>query len=154
MSVGVKTCSLTTSIVELARVFLGNEWDEIVVLDDGHAVGVVGQDELVAASVNPGFRSLKAEDIMRDKVPTVPPDIPLEAAAQIMLDQGVRTLFLTHHASGIEYPAASISYRHYLRLMAADDVEELNDLGIHAARQSPLETFLKRRDEARRRSGK
>jgi hypothetical protein len=85
-------------------------------------------------------------------VPTVPPDIPLQAAAQLMLDRGVRTLFLTHHAGGVEYPAAAISARHLLRLLAARSPDELNDLGILAARKSPLEVFLKRREEARQRN--
>ena len=52
-------------------------------------------------------------------VPRVPPDIPLKTAAQIMQDQGVRVLFLTHHAGGIEYPAAYITYKHLLRHLAA-----------------------------------
>jgi hypothetical protein len=71
-----------------------------------------------------------------------------------MLDLGVRTLFLMHHAGGIEYPAAQISYRHYLRAMAAQEKEDLRDLGIHAQRRPPLETFIQRRDEARREARK
>ena len=31
-----------------------------------------------------------------------------------------------------------------------DDLKDLRDLGIKAERESPLETFVKRRDEARR----
>ncbi len=76
----------------------------------------------------------------------MPPDIPLTAAAQMMQDQRVRVLFLMHHAGGIEYPAALISYQHLLRHLAARDDDELRDLGISAARQSPLETFIQRRE--------
>jgi CBS domain-containing protein len=96
--------------------------------------------------------TLTAEDVMRAGVPTTPPDIPLEAAVQLMLDQGVRTLFLTHHAGGVEYPAASISARHILRLLAAQSPDELRDLGILAERESPIQTFLKRRDAARKKN--
>ena len=91
-------------------------------------------------------------DLMTVGVETCPPDTPLSAAAEIMLDQGVRTLFLMHHAGGIEYPAAQISYRHYLRAVVAQEDEDLRDLGILAKRQSPLEIFVQRRDEARKKS--
>jgi hypothetical protein len=86
---------------------------------------------------------------MRDGVPQVPPDIPLTAAAQLMQDFKVRTLFLMHHAGGIEYPAAMISYKHLLRHLVADNETELRDLGIGAERQTPLEMFIQRRDAAR-----
>jgi hypothetical protein len=55
-----------------------------------------------------------------------------------------------HHASGIEYPAAMISYTHLLRWVAARDQTELRDLGIRAERQTPLERFFLKRDTARR----
>jgi hypothetical protein len=54
-----------------------------------------------------------------------------------------------HHAGGIEYPAAYISYRHFLRHMAAKDVDDLKDLGIYAYRQSPIEAFIQRREAKR-----
>jgi len=152
MTVGVETCPPDTPVNELARRFLEKGIEEIVVLDEGHAVGVVGQLELVRAFTHSAFdnvQTLKASDVMRESVPQVPPDIPLTAAAEFMLDRGVRSLYLMHHASGIEYPAAQISFRHYLRVMAASDKEDLQDLGIYATRKSPLETFIQRRDKAR-----
>jgi hypothetical protein len=89
---------------------------------------------------------------MRDDVPQIPPDIPLTAAAQIMRDQRVRVVFLMHRAEGLTYPAGMLSYRHFLRHLAARDEGELADLGIKAARQKPLETFIEKRDAARRQS--
>ena len=89
---------------------------------------------------------------MRDEIPQVPPDIPLTAAAQIMHDQKTRTLFIMHHAGGVVYPAAMISYQHLLRHLAAQDAADLKDLGIHAERQSPLEAFIERREAARKRN--
>jgi hypothetical protein len=65
----------------------------------------------------------------------------------------VRIVFMMHHAGGIEYPAAMLSYTHLLRHLAAKDGADLADLGIEAARESPLETFIRRRNEARRRAG-
>jgi CBS domain-containing protein len=154
MTVGVPTCSSETSVIDLARLMLEQGWEAVVVLDalEGHALGVVSQDELVRAYTHSEYRKISVMDIMRDGVPQVPPDIPLTTAAQIMQDQGVRVLFLMHHAGGIEYPAAMISYRHLLRHLIASDDEELRDLGIRAERQAPLDLFIQRREAARNRN--
>ncbi len=150
MTVGVVTCQPDTSIIDIARIMLDADVEAIVVLEEGNALGIIGQDEMVQAFTRPDYADLNAEQILREGVPQIPADIPLSAAAQYMLDQRVRALFLMHHAGGIEYPAALISYRHLLRLMAARNPQELSDLGIQADRESPIETFLRRRDEARR----
>jgi len=153
MSVGVPTCSPDDSIDELTRLLLEKDWEGFVVLDEnGHAAGVVTQDDLVRAYAGGDFANLKVEDVMTAEVPQAPPDIPLTAAAQIMRDQGVRVLFMMHHAGGIHYPAAFITYKHLLRHLGARDKEELRDLGIKAERESPIETFLRLRDEARQRA--
>jgi CBS domain-containing protein len=149
MTVGVVTCTPQTTVPELAQLLLDHDLDEVIVLEDGKALGVVGQDDLIAAIAKDGAKSLSASDVMREGVPQIPPDIPLRAAAQIMRDQGERTLFLMHHAAGIEYPAAAISYKHYLRYLAADDLTDLHDLGIKAGRTPPLEEFFQRRAAAR-----
>jgi predicted transcriptional regulator len=149
MTVGVLTCSPETPVLELARMMLDKGQEAIVVLDEGSATGVIDQDSLVQAYTHQDVRNLKAEDIMQEGVPQVPPDIPLAAAAQLMLDQGRRSLFLMHHSAGIEYPAAVISYHHVLRHLAARDASELSDLGIHAERRSPLDSFIQKRNEAR-----
>ena len=140
------------SLTDIARLMLDAEVEAVVVLEEGNALGVIGQDELIKAYIEQDYTNLTAEQIMREGVPQVPADIPLSAAAQYMLDQRVRALFLMHHAGGIEYPAALIGYRHLLRLMSARNPRELNDLGILAERQSPLETFLQRREQARRKN--
>ncbi|MEJ2598079.1 MAG: CBS domain-containing protein [Anaerolineales bacterium] len=152
MTVGVVTCLPDTTLVEIAGLMLDSEVEAVVVLEAGNALGVIGQDELIKAFTRQDYSGLTAEQIMREGVPQIPADVPLTVAAQYMLDQRIRVLFLMHHAGGIEYPAALISYRHLLRLMSANDPQELSDLGILAERQSPLETFLKRREEARRKN--
>lgn len=153
MSVGVPTCALEDSVVDLTRWFLEKDIEGAVVLDEnGHGAGVVTHDQLVEAYARGDYERLTAEDIMEAKVPQVPPDIPLATAAQIMRDLGVRVLFLTHHAGGIEYPAAYITYKHLLRHLGARDEQELRDLGIKAERESPIESFMRRRDEALRRA--
>jgi len=159
MSVGVATCSPETPVIQIAQILLDKNLEALVVLDEGegHALGVIGQDELVKAFHHGNAEDLKAEDIMRDGTPQIPPEIPLTAAAQIMQDQGVRVLFIMHKAGGIEYPAAYISYRHLLRYLTAFkdgqwQSDALSDLGIKADRQSPLEIFIQRREAARERN--
>lgn len=152
MTVGVITCTPQTTVSELSQLFLEQCLDEIIVLDEGKALGVVGQEEIIANFFKQDSRSLNAIDIMREGVPQVPPDIPITAAAQIMRDKGVRTLFLMHNAGGIEYPAAKITFWHYLRYLAAENEDDLNDLGIRAERQLPLENYLQRRDLARKKN--
>jgi CBS domain-containing protein len=154
MKVGVPTCAVDLPVAELAKSFLEKNLEAVVVLDDhGHAVGVVTQEELVATFGDDSAQQRTAEEIMRPDVPQVPPEIPLSAAVQIMRDLRVRVVYMTHHAAGIEYPAAMLSYQHILRHLAAASDDDLRDLGIRAEREPPLETFLRRRDEARRRAG-
>jgi len=153
MSVGVPTCGLDATICDLTRWFLEKDIEGAVVLDEnGHGAGVVTRNELIKAYARNSDEQLTAGQIMDENIPRVPPDIPLKTAAQIMQDQGVRVLFLTHHAGGIEYPAAFITYNHLLRHLAAQDEEDLRDLGIKAERESPLDTFTRRRDEALRKA--
>lgn len=153
MTVGVATCSPDTPVVEVARLLLDKTLEAVVVLDqEGHAPGAVSRDDLVRCYAQDDWRDLTASDIMTDGVPELPPDIPLTAAAQLMRDRGVRAVFLMHHAGGIEYPAAVLSYAHFLRHLTAENDDELNDLGIAAARRPPLETFIEKRDAARRKA--
>jgi predicted transcriptional regulator len=159
MTVGVATCSPDTPASHIAKILLEKNLEALVVLDhgEGHALGVVSQDELVNAFSRAQAANLTAEDVMRDGVPQIPPDIPLTAAAQIMRDLGVRALFIMHHASGIEYPAAFISYKHILRYLSALQggewhADDLADLGIQADRQSPLEVFIQKREAARQKN--
>lgn len=154
MTVGVPTCKTTSPIMDVARFILEHHIEEMVVLDqEGHGVGVVGYEELVAVYGREDAQSLTAEDVMREGVPELPPDIPIALAAQLMKDKRIRVAYMTHNAAGIIYPAALISYKHILRALAARDGQDLKDLGIAAERKSPIEQFLARRDEARKKAG-
>ena len=152
MTVGVPTCPPDTRLVDLVRLMLEKNWEAVVVLDgeEGHAIGIFSQDELVKAYLREEARSLKVEDIMREGVPQIPPDVPLMVAAQLMLDQHVRAFFLMHNAAGVTYPAAMITYRHLMRHLAAQSDDDLKDMGITAVRKAPLEQFIERRDAAKR----
>lgn len=150
MTVGVETCSPDTPIADLARALLENAGEDLVVMEDGQALGTIGLEQLTQFYSMGDYSTLKARDILHEGVPEIPPDIPLPVAAQIMLDKRVKILFLMHNAGGTTYPAAMISYRHFLRHMIAQKDEDLNDLGIHADRKSPVESFIQRRNAARR----
>lgn len=154
MTIGVPTCKTTTPIVEIARFLLEQQVEEMVVLGtEGEGVGVVGYEELVSAYGKENAKELTAEEIMHEGVPELPADISITLAAQLLKDQGRRVAYMNHNSAGIIYPAALISYKHILRHLAAKDESELKDLGLAAERKSPVEQFIERRDEARRKAG-
>ena len=128
--------------------------EAMCVLDaEGHGIGVVSENELIWAYAREGYETLTAEDIMSEGVSELPADISLTVAAQMMKDKGIRIAYMLHNSAGIIYPAAFISYRHILRHMAAKDEKDLKDLGLAAERKTPIEQFIERRDEARRKAG-
>ena len=154
MTVGVPTCKVTAPVIDIARFLIENNVEEMVVLgDEGEGVGICGYKELVIAYDRDDVRELTAEDIMSEGVPELPSDIPLTLAAQLLRDKDIRVAYMNHNSAGIIYPAASISYKHLIRHLAAEDETDLKDLGINAERRSPLEQFIERRDEARRQAG-
>ncbi len=154
MTVGVPTCKISTPVADIARFLLENNVEEMVVLgEEGEGVGVCGYKELVRAYGREGVQTLTAEEVMSEGVPELPADISLNVAAQIMRDKNIRVAYMTHNSAGIIYPAASISYKHLVRHLAARDETELKDLGIEAERKSPIEVFIERRDQARKKAG-
>lgn len=151
MTVGVVTCSPDTPLQQLARTMLDKDLEGVVVLDaEGHGIGVVTQDEVVQGYGHPRAETLTAQDVMREGVPELPPDIPLTAAAALMQDMGLRVTFMMHNSNGIIYPAGMLSYRHILRHFAAQSDDELLDLGRDAQREAPHESFIRKRDAAKR----
>ena len=154
MTVGVPTCKINTPIVDIARFLIENNAEEIVILgEEGEGVGICGYKELVNAYTRDNVRELTAEDVMSEGVPELPSDITLKLAAQLLKDKGIRVAYMNHNSAGIIYPAASISYKHLIRHLAAENQEELKDLGFDAERKSPLEQFIERRDKARKKAG-
>jgi Mg/Co/Ni transporter MgtE len=150
MHIGVSTCPIGTSVAEAARTLLRENLEALIVLDgNGHAVGLLGRREVVAAYARAGTGSLgggalTAADAMHPDIPEVPADIPAIAAAQIMLDQGVREVYLMHHAAGISWPAAVLRFEDVLRYLAAESEADLAKMGAGAPRKSPVETFMER----------
>jgi predicted transcriptional regulator len=154
MTVGVPTCKWDTPAVDIARALLEQNLEAVCVLDaEGHGIGVVGVDDLVRMYAADNYETLTAEEVMCEGVPELNADLPLKAAAQVLMDKGTRIAYMTHNSAGIIYPAAFISYRHLLRHMSAGNEADLKDLGLAAERKSPVEQFIERRDEARRKAG-
>lgn len=153
MTVGVFTCHLNTPVEELIAAMLDGPHEGAAVLDsEGHAVGVVTINEMVKVYGIGAYQDQTAEDIMRPDVPQVPPDITLNAAAQIMQDMDTRIAYIMHNAGGIGYPAAVLTFDHFLRHMISKEQGDLVDLGVSAPRENPLDVFIKRREEARRKN--
>jgi CBS domain-containing protein len=154
MKVGVLSCAPETLVSDVAHMLREQGVEGLIVLDqeEGQALGMISQNELAEAFIRAGqnARTLTAEQIMREQIPQAPPDIPLQAAYQLMRDSGVRIVFMMHNAGGVVYPAASLSYNHLVRYLEAKDDSELTDLGIRSDRTSPRDAFIQKRDAARR----
>ena len=154
MTVGVPTCKPDSPVADIARFLLEHEVEAMCVLDaEGQAIGLVGRAEIVRVYGREEARALRAEDVMTEGVPELQAETPLTVGAQLMQDKGTRIAYVMHNSAGITYPAAYISYGHILRHLAARDEDELKGLNPAAARKSPVETFIARRDEARRKAG-
>lgn len=154
MTVGVPTCKTSTPVLEIARYLLEKQIEEMVVLNaEGEGLGVVGYAQLAPLFGRDDLPDLTAEMVMHEGLPELPADIPAAAAAQMMKDRGLRVVYILHNSAGIIYPAAFLSYWHVLRAMTARSDQDVKDLGISAERKSPIETFIERRDAARKRAG-
>ena len=104
MTIGVPVCRDTETCSAVAARLEG---EAVVVLDeDGMACGWLTRERLATEAA---ARPVGA--VMDEVIPTVAPDIPVEAAAQLMLDRGVEYLFLMHDWPGEPRPSAMISLK-------------------------------------------
>ena len=154
MHIGVATCQADTPLVEAVRTLLRENLESCIVLDgNSHSVGMLSRREAVAAFGRSGadardLEILTAADVMRTEIPEVPPDIPATVAAQIMLDRGVREIYLLHHGSGFSWPAAVLRFEDVLRYVAAESESDVTDMGAGAPRKSPIDVFMERYSKA------
>lgn len=120
MTIGVPICHEWETCGEvLQRLSAENtQADAVVVLDgDGAACGWLSRTQLAAQG-----DATCVSEVMHEAIPTIPPDIPAEVAAQLMRDQGVEHFFLMHGWPGEARPAAIISLAALeQRLAAATD---------------------------------
>ena len=91
MQIGVPTCRAGVTLLEAVRRLINDGLESLVVLDEhGHAIGLFGRKEAVAAygisgARNYALNSLTVADVMSQQIPEIPPDIPAPAAVQLML---------------------------------------------------------------------
>jgi len=113
MTIGVPIChegeTCGAVLARLAKETCGvSETPQVcVVLDeDGMACGWLTRERLEEQEA-----AAPVGEVMDEDIPTVPPNIPVEAAARLMRDRGVEHLFLMHDWPGEPRPSAMISLR-------------------------------------------
>ena len=142
MQVGVPTCREDTPLKDAARLLVERNVAALIVLDeDANMVGWIGEQH-VARAINRDYAKLTAGHIMDEHVPEILPDVPAAAAAHLMLDRGLRQLFVTHHAGGIKYPAAVITLQDVCRIIAG--MERAPGVGVGAERPTAVDLFKHR----------
>jgi CBS domain-containing protein len=118
MTIGVPICRDTepcsAAAARLAQHSVPAE--VIVVLDgDGIACGWLTREWLLQQDA-----ARIVGEVMDEDIPSVPPSIPVEAAAQIMRDRGVEYLFLMHDWPGERRPSAVVSLKTIKQLLEAE----------------------------------
>ncbi len=150
MHVGVMTCPADTTVAEATRILLDQNLESLLVLDNnGHTAGVFGKREAIKTYIGQennagGWHTLTVADAMHPDILEVPPDIPATTAAQIMLDQDTRDIYLMHYAGGIGWPAAMFRFDEVLRYLGAESDAEVAAMGVGAPRKSGIEFFRDR----------
>ncbi len=115
---GVITCHTDNSLPEVARRMTENKVTAVVVVDEGGEVcGILSRKDLVEV-YNQDYKKMLAEDVMNPDVATIIPDIPVEAAALIMLDMGVSRLVIMHERPATQRPVGILSMSDIVRDMA------------------------------------
>ncbi len=115
---GVITCHTDTPLPEVARRMAENKITAVVVVDEGGEVcGIISREDLVKV-YNQDYKQMVAEDVMSSGVATIIPDIPVEAAALIMLDRDVSRLVIMHEKPATQRPVGILSMSDVVRDMA------------------------------------
>jgi CBS domain-containing protein len=79
--------------------------------------GVVSQSDLARAFLD-DYESLAVKDIMTPELFSVPPDVPIKTAVQMMLSKGVHQVLVMHGNSESSVPVGVLSKRHLIEMMA------------------------------------
>ena len=123
MRIGVTACSADTPFVEAVRTLLHNNLESLIILDDhSRAIGMLSRREVVETYARSGVSSnnletLTVAEAMCSNIPKVPPGIPAITATQIMLDQGLREIYIMHNknAGTPDRPVGVLSLSNVLR---------------------------------------
>jgi CBS domain-containing protein len=107
---GVISCWADESLFDVAHRLREYSINAIFVLDDsGRAEGVISQIDLARAYVQGEWQDRAAEEIMTPELVTVPADVPLLAAVQIMLDKRIRRLLIVQGGRTPNRPVGVLS---------------------------------------------
>jgi CBS domain-containing protein len=122
MTIGVPVCSeLEQCGVVESRLARQHSQAEIVV---ALAFGGIASGWLTCERLSEADPDLAVCEVMEEGFETVPPDIPAEAAAQIMQDRGLEYLFLMHDWPGQLRPAAFVSRAALQQYLAQEPVAQ------------------------------
>jgi CBS domain-containing protein len=119
---GVVTCRADTPLVRVAALMSENNTSAVAIVSpQGELAGIISRTDLVKAYLKP-FIGLCAEDIMTISVATIIPDIPVNAAVQIMLDRGVHQLIILHARPAPQRPVGILTMDDVVRDMASQEI--------------------------------
>jgi CBS domain-containing protein len=116
---GVITCWADEALFDVARRLTEYSINAIFVLDEsGRAEGVISQTDLARAYVQGNWQQRTAAEVMTPDVVTIPGDIPVDAAIQIMLDKRIHRLLIVQGGRTPNRPVGVISLSDIVREMA------------------------------------
>ncbi|MGQ9584696.1 MAG: CBS domain-containing protein [Anaerolineae bacterium] len=118
MKRGVPTCQLDTPLVQVARQMLRPNADAVVVVNEmGEVCGIISRTDLVRQHTQSHWATMRAEDVMTPSVFTIIPDIPVSAAAQLMLDNQIHQLVILHARPAPQRPVGILTMRDVIQHM-------------------------------------
>ena len=117
MQIGVPACEINASLIDVAQLLSEEARDMLVVMGEGGVEGVVSQSDLARAFIS-DYKSLTAKDIMSPGMFSVPPDMPILAAVELMLEKGVHQVLVVPHNGETSAPVGVFSKRHLIEMMA------------------------------------
>ncbi|HEU5320492.1 MAG TPA: CBS domain-containing protein [Methylomirabilota bacterium] len=125
MHAGVVACAPDTPLTEVAATMRERVLSALVVMQDGLAVGVISQTDLVnAAFVQPylhHWRGLAARHLMTSPVVSVRPDARLGEALDLLRACRIHRVIVTEPAAGGERPVGVLSMTDVVRAVGGDD---------------------------------
>lgn len=116
---GVITCWTDEPVIDVVRRLCEYNINAIFVLDEsGRAVGVVSQTDLARAYVQDHWQDQTVSAVMDSDVVTIPGDIPLTVAVELMLDRRIRRILIVQGGRRPNRPVGVLSLSDVMREMA------------------------------------
>jgi len=114
----VISCRVDTTLKEVAARLDSERINALVVVDEsGDLSGIVSQTDLVKAW-DREWENMVAEDVMTSDVVTIVADIPVLAAAELMVDNQIHRVVITQGGLAPRRPVGVLSMTDVVREMA------------------------------------